>query len=177
MKTLLAERLCAACNLGTLLSEPQAVTGGLLHQMWRLSTTQGVFAVKQLNPAIMRKPDIQDAYRLTEQIAADFAAQGIPAVAALTCNEDRLQHIDDHMFIVYTWIEGEVFAGDAATPEQARLMEASWRRSTRCASTIPSFLRCRGCTFTMMIGTSSPFRLRIWDCPGPILCEPRCPGC
>ncbi len=122
MKTLLAERLCAACDLGTLLTEPQAVTGGLLHRMWRLSTTKGIFAIKQLNPAIMCRPGILDAYRLTEQIAADFAAQGIPAVAALTCHGDRLQHIDDHLFIVYTWIEGEVCFGDAATPEQARLM-------------------------------------------------------
>ena len=112
------------CGLGNPLQEPQAVSGGLLHRVWRLDTTQGTFALKQLNTAIMQKPHIYDSYRLSERIATAMAAQGIPAVAALTCNGDPLQVIENDTVIVYRWIEGETLSAEAVEPERARLIGA-----------------------------------------------------
>lgn len=118
MKQSQAEQLCTAYGLGTLVAGPQAVSGGLLHHMWRLTTTEGVFAVKQLNPAIMRKPGIHEAYRLSEQIAQDMAARGIPALAALEHGRDQL-YIADDTCIVYPWVDGHTISAGPATPEQA----------------------------------------------------------
>ncbi len=112
------------CGLGNPLQEPQAVPGGLLHRVWRLDTTQGTFALKQLNAAIMQKPHIHDIYRLSERIAAAMAAQGIPAVAALNCNGDPLQVIENDTVIVYRWIEGETLSAEAVEPEQGRVIAA-----------------------------------------------------
>jgi Ser/Thr protein kinase RdoA (MazF antagonist) len=81
--------------------------GGLLHAIWRLHTTRGIYAVKQLNAALMRQPDIYDFYRLTERIAATMAKQGIPAVAALSCQDDFLQRYEDDVFLVSQWMNGE----------------------------------------------------------------------
>ena len=41
--------ICSAFDLGTPVREPVAVVGGLSHRMWRLETTRGRFAVKQIN--------------------------------------------------------------------------------------------------------------------------------
>ena len=118
------ELLCNMCGLGNPLQEPQAVSGGLLHRLWRLDTTQGTFALKQLNAAIMQKPFIHESYRLSEEIAAAMATHGVPAVAALSCNGDPLQMIENNTVIVYRWIEGETLSAEAVEPERARLIGA-----------------------------------------------------
>jgi Ser/Thr protein kinase RdoA (MazF antagonist) len=75
-----------------------------------------------LNPAIMRKPGIHESYRLSERVAARLAAQGIPAVAALSAADGPLQTIADSTFLVYEWIEGETLSADPLDPTQARLI-------------------------------------------------------
>jgi aminoglycoside phosphotransferase (APT) family kinase protein len=108
MNTSHVEQLCVTCGLGKLLAEPQAVSGGLIHRMWRLTTMQGSFAVKQLNPAIMRRPGMQDVYRLSERIAADMVGHGIPAITAVSCQGDTLQIVDDEHYLLYPWVNGEM---------------------------------------------------------------------
>lgn len=67
---------CVAPDFG------QRAHGGLVHRMWKLRTTKGSFAIKQLNHERM-DAKVQDRYRGSQQIAAAFAASGLPAVAAL----------------------------------------------------------------------------------------------
>src|SRR5579862_922870 len=107
-------QLCAACNLGRPATDPQPVSGGLLHRMWQLTTTQGTYAIKQLNPAIMGRPHIHDLYRMSERIAAAMAENTIPAVAALNCNGDPLQQIDDNSYLVYQWVDGTILSRQPA---------------------------------------------------------------
>ena len=106
------------------MQEPQSIQGGLLHRVWRLQTSLGVYAVKQLNPAIMRKTDIRDAYRLTERIAAVMAARGVPAAFALNAMREggTVQEIDDATFIVYNWVDGETLSIKAVPSERTRLI-------------------------------------------------------
>jgi len=118
------ELLCSAYGLGDPRKELQAVSGGLLHRMWRLDTTQGTFAIKQLNPAIMRKPFIRDSYRLSEHIAGAMATHGVPAVAALNCDGDTIREIEGSTVMVYRWIEGETLSAEAVEPGRARQIGA-----------------------------------------------------
>jgi len=117
-------RLCALFELGEPIYTLQAVQGGMLHRLWRLHTTRGVFAVKQLNPVIMRKVGIRDEYRLTERIAAAMAIRGVPAVVALKGEGDggTVQEIGSATCIVYPWIEGETLSVHAVEPERTRLI-------------------------------------------------------
>jgi len=96
----------------------------MLHRLWRLQTTQGVYAIKQLNPVIMRKSGIRDAYRLTERIAEAMAIRGVPTPVALTGegNDGTVQEIGDATCIVYNWIEGETLSVQAVGPERTRLI-------------------------------------------------------
>lgn len=113
------ELLCSVYGLGNPLKELQAVAGGLLHRLWRLDTTQGTFAVKQLNPAILQKPHIRAIYRFSECIAEAMVAHGVPAVAALSCDGDPVQEIEGRTVMVYRWIEGETLSAEAVEPERA----------------------------------------------------------
>lgn len=125
MNTTQVVHLCAMAGLGEPLEEPQAVTGGLLHRVWRLKTTGGTFALKQLNAALLQKPGVQHAYRLSEHIASAMAAQGIPAVAAQAHGAgDVIYELDDMTLLVYRWIDGSVLPAESVTLEQARQIGA-----------------------------------------------------
>jgi thiamine kinase-like enzyme len=121
MHTTQVTRLCSMGGLGDPLTEPTVVTGGLLHRMWKLTTTQGTFAVKQLNAAIMQRPHIHDEYRLAEQVASLMATHRIPALAALpNAQGDVLYDVDQMSLLVYKWIDGETLSAAAVDHVRAR---------------------------------------------------------
>ncbi len=113
------ERLCALCSLGEPLTELQVITGGLLHRMWRLTTTQGSFAVKQLNAAIMCKQGIQHEYCVSEYIAQEMSKRDVPAIAALNSVNGPLQEIDGMFLLVYSWVDGEILSSGPVEAERA----------------------------------------------------------
>lgn len=116
------EWLCAAYALGAPLADLAPVSGGLQHHMWRLVTTTGTFAVKELNPASVRQPEMRHTYRLTERIAAAVQRAGLPAVPALVGRPraGRVQDVGDATVLVYPWIDGQALPMGPAAPEQAR---------------------------------------------------------
>lgn len=67
MKERQIEKLCRLL-LGEIMGEPVPVPGGLLHSMYRVETKQGRYAVKALNPEIMRRPTDFSALNIDEPI-------------------------------------------------------------------------------------------------------------
>src|SRR5579883_1262686 len=106
----LAQVVCNVFALGTPVAEPQVITGGLLHHMWRLETTQATFAVKELNPEIMSRPTARKNYLLSERIAAAFQAEHLPAIAALQHADGPLLDIGSTTVMVFPWIDGETLS-------------------------------------------------------------------
>ena len=51
------EQLCQSYRLGKLKRVPEMVTGGLMHKMYHVRTDKGEYAVKLLNPDIMKRPE------------------------------------------------------------------------------------------------------------------------
>ena len=49
-------KLLQILSLGEMQGEPIEVKGGLLHKMYRVTTSKGVYAVKVLNCEIMKRP-------------------------------------------------------------------------------------------------------------------------
>jgi Ser/Thr protein kinase RdoA (MazF antagonist) len=128
MKSAQVTYLCTACDLGVPLGTPLAVPGGSLHKIWRLDTTQGTYAVKQLNPALLGQPGMTDLYQQTERIAARIAAHGLPAVPAIERQGEFLQRYDDDLFLVSHWTDGETLLLDDITPEQLQRVGAMLAR-------------------------------------------------
>lgn len=66
--------LCDKYTLGKIICDPVAVTGGLLHRMYHVTTDQGEYAIKLLNPDIMKRPKAMSNMIHSERIAAHIAS-------------------------------------------------------------------------------------------------------
>ncbi len=101
------QQICTHFNLGNALSVPHRVHGGLLHRTWRVKTSLGTFAIKELNAEIMRRPGVRASYQISEEIANKFAQAGIPAAIARKSQNSFLYDVEDTTVLVFDWIEGK----------------------------------------------------------------------
>lgn len=99
------EKLCLMLELGDLASNPEFLTGGLLHKMYAVETTQGKYAIKALNPQIMTRPKAIQNYIISEKIA-NVAAINVPALPARQFNGTSLQQLDNQYYLVFDWVDG-----------------------------------------------------------------------
>ncbi len=112
--------ICHYFNLGTPLQAPTGVHGGLLHNMWRLDTDKGSFAIKQLSKDInLKNEHLIKNYNLTEEIASRFSAQGIPAISALSQNKNYLTLFEGTGFLIYPWVEANALHKDRVSEYHA----------------------------------------------------------
>lgn len=78
--------LCEKYALGKIQGNPQAVEGGLLHRMYHVTTDQGDYAIKLLNPDIMKRPraiqNMMDSERVARHLS--HGPDAVPVVAALS---------------------------------------------------------------------------------------------
>jgi len=85
---------------------PEEISGGLLHRMYAVETTQGKYAIKALNPQIMVRPEAMQNYINSERIA-NIALNNTPALPAKKFNGTFMQEIDKQFYLVFQWVEGE----------------------------------------------------------------------
>ena len=97
--------LMESLKLGAVINEPVQVTGGLLHKMYRVNTDKGEYAVKVLNPEIMKRPVALQNTVNSEKIAAAFQTL-IPVVAALEINGKQIHELDGNHYMIFDWVEG-----------------------------------------------------------------------
>lgn len=99
-------------GLGELQREPSEVKGGLLHKMYRVTTSKGVYAVKVLNSEIMKRPTALRNTVNSEKIAAAFT-EILPVVAAMEVQGKQIHELDGSFYMVFPWVEGRsVFPGE-----------------------------------------------------------------
>lgn len=110
------EQLCTKYNLGLLISEPIPVSGGLLHEMYHVTTNLGEYAVKALNPEVMRRPEALQNMINSERIA-DKLKERVSLVAAIDFNGQYVIEVDGTYFMVYEWQKGESAFAPAITAE------------------------------------------------------------
>ncbi len=99
------EKLAAACALGSLTTSPQPVSGGYLHKMFRLDTTTGSYAVKLLNPDIMKRPGVQANYRCAETLEGVLEQNALPIVAAISLDGQKMQLLDGQYYYLFSWVD------------------------------------------------------------------------
>lgn len=101
------ETLCVKYSLGQLINEPEQVTGGLLHRMYRLQTDKAVYAVKALNPQIMKRDTAMYNYTLSEKVANKAYQHGIKAVPAIVSNGSFMHEVEGQYFLLFPWVHGK----------------------------------------------------------------------
>lgn len=101
-------KLMMICGLGEIVGEIRPVSGGLMHRMYRVMTAQGCYAVKHLNPEIMKRPDAQENYARAEKIERMLEKTDIPIVPAMTFEGKKMLSVDGGYFYVFRWQEGHI---------------------------------------------------------------------
>ncbi len=114
------ERLFRAKGLGRVLSPIEPVSGGLMHRMFKVSAESGTYAVKQLNPEVMRRPDAPGNFQQAEKLERVLEDAGIPIVPALTIRESKMQSFEGRYYYVFPWINGQVTDPNGITLAQCR---------------------------------------------------------
>ncbi|QYR24372.1 phosphotransferase [Paenibacillus sp. sptzw28] len=99
------EKLSNLLQLGEIIGAPEALSGGLLHRMYAIETTQGKYAIKALNPQIMLRPAAMHNFTRSERIA-NIAADHIPAVPAKRINGTFMHELDNQFYLVFDWVDG-----------------------------------------------------------------------
>jgi len=100
------EKLCQTLSLGSLVSEPKRIFGGLLHRMYQIETNQGSYAIKALNPNIMMREHAMVDYVFSEKVAKLAYANGINAMPAMTIKGNNIHDIDGQYYLVFEWFDG-----------------------------------------------------------------------
>ena len=102
----LIESFCHAYGLGSLLAEPEPVTGGLMHAMYRVQTSQGDYAVKILNADIMQR---STAYQnmVNSEIVSNALRETVPLVAAKAFGGEHVIQYEGAFWMVFDWLEGK----------------------------------------------------------------------
>lgn len=97
-------RFCEQFKLGNLIKLPTMVTGGLLHKMFYVVTEKGDYAIKILNPDIMKREHALDNMIHSEQISNKFKSE-IPLIAAKELDGQHVVEFDNYNFMIFDWID------------------------------------------------------------------------
>lgn len=103
------DKICSYFQVGTVTMGAERIYGGLLHRMYRIKTTSGTFALKELNAEIMKRPN---AYRgmINSEIIARQAAAYFPAMTAIRPDNGGRESVlffhNEMYYMMYPWFEG-----------------------------------------------------------------------
>lgn len=113
-------KLFMSCGLGRIIAPVSQVSGGFLHRMYRAETAGQTYAVKHLNPGIMKRPGVIENYRKAEKLEQILEDAGIPIVSALAAGGRKMQEEDGEYFYIFRWQKGRITDWNNITPEQCR---------------------------------------------------------
>ena len=105
-------------GLGEITVPVEAVTGGLMHKMYKVQTSSGTYALKCLNPEIMKRPGALANFAAAEDLERVLEEHGLPIVPALSFDGKKMLLLDGRYFYIYNWQEGRITDPRAITKEQ-----------------------------------------------------------
>ncbi|MBO4291081.1 MAG: hypothetical protein J5898_04165, partial [Lachnospiraceae bacterium] len=96
-ENLLAE-LMETCGFGRMTEEAIPVSGGLMHKMYKVATERGIYAVKHLNPEIMKRREASDNFAKAEALERKLEREGFPIVPSLEFDGKKMLEICGNNF-------------------------------------------------------------------------------
>lgn len=113
------ENFCKENNLGTVLNI-ERVSGGFMHKMFKVETTKGIYAVKVLNPEVIKRKNAYDNFILSEEISNLAKENNIPVASALKINGNYVIEYKNMSYMVFDYIEGKVLKDEEITVEHCK---------------------------------------------------------
>lgn len=108
----LLEKICQQYDLGKLEHKPYRLMGGFMHKMYSLFTSKGKYAVKLLNPYVMKRETAMENYSIAENLERKLEQADIPVLPALIFDGKKMQSIDGHFFYVFEWYDGKALKSE-----------------------------------------------------------------
>ncbi len=114
--------LISQLNIGSIITPPPtALSGGLSHQTWSVSTTQSRYVIKLLNPVVMARPEAPGNYRRSEELAR-LLSEKVNAVPAIMVNGDVLIKYAGQYCLIFEQLEGGILPGGEIRPEHCSII-------------------------------------------------------
>lgn len=116
--------LCEQLNLGALTEEPTRLYGGLMHKMYKVVTTDGIYAVKCLNPHVMARPTAAGNFAAAEELERKLERTDLPLLPALTIGGHKMQEVDGAYCYLFPYFEGKALTEGNITPDHCAMVGA-----------------------------------------------------
>ena len=117
IKTIISN-LFSQYNLGDVTGDISPVSGGLMHKMYKVQTERETYAVKCLNPQIMKRPDVFENYARAEALEKILEENGLPIVPALIFDGKKMLELDGQYFYIFAWQDGHITDMENISKEQ-----------------------------------------------------------
>lgn len=98
-------------------SQVERAFGGYMHKMYCLMTSKGKYAVKLLNPEIMKRPDVFKNYQIAERLERTLEEKGLPVVSAMEFGGKKMQCLNNQYYYVFEWLDGKALGSREITKE------------------------------------------------------------
>lgn len=108
------EKFCTKYNLGKVLSITK-LYGGLMHKMFKVETSNGIYCIKVLNKEVMSRSDAYDNFIVSENISNLANRSGIPVSSALSIDGNYLIKLDDNYYMVFDYVDGKILSDEEIT--------------------------------------------------------------
>ncbi len=105
-----------------IIGEPVCLSGGFMHKMYKISTQQGIFALKLLNPFVMQRETAMDNFAKAERIEFLLEQQGVPVLPALSLCGRKMQEIDGEYFYLFDYFPGKALKSNEITADHCKEM-------------------------------------------------------
>ena len=109
------EELIIQENLGNSVKSIDIVTGGLSHRTYKVVTDKEVYAVKELNAGVMKRPDAYNNFVFSEKVTDIVKQNGVDAVGAIKIQNDIMKQINNQYFMVFNWLNGKILKAEEIT--------------------------------------------------------------
>ena len=114
------KKLIKSCKLGILQKEPSRVSGGLLNRMYKVQTDKGTFAIKLLNPEVMKRENAKRNHTFAETVSNIAKDNNVSCLPAKIIDGEILQQIDGYYFLIFDWFEGKAITDEELTIEKTK---------------------------------------------------------
>lgn len=101
------DEICIQLDLGKMIADPRQLKGGFMHKMYSLFTTNGRYAIKLLNPYVMKRDTVFENYRIAEELEMMLEQTDIPILPALTFGDKKMQEIGGQYFYIFDFYNGK----------------------------------------------------------------------
>ncbi len=112
MKESNIEKLVIETKIGTCVKEINKVSGGLSHRMYKVVTDKGIYAIKELNPGVMKRKEAFSNFIFSEKVSEIAIQNGITGIGALKVNDEVITKIDDNYYMIFEWLDARILNAD-----------------------------------------------------------------